>query len=121
MTSPQYAKQLGREGQKKVKEILLRRFPHLENDDIYSRPMGSPGEDLMLSPRARKVLPFDIEVKYGKQINLIRACQQASVESRNKKYTPLSVGCYRLEKPHQWYCCLKLEDFLKLLVCRVGD
>lgn len=114
MASPSYAKQLGREGQKKVKEILLKHFPTLESDDIYSRPMGSPGEDLMLSPKARKLLPFDIEVKYGKQINLIRACQQAETESRNK-YTPLSIGCYRLEKPKQFYCCLKLEDFLKII------
>lgn len=108
------AKALGREGQKKVKELLLAAFPDLEEDDIYSRPMGSPGEDLMLSPKARKYLPFDIEVKYGKQVNLIRANQQAEAECRGK-HTPLAVGCYRLEKPQQFYCALKLEDFLDLL------
>ncbi len=116
MASPAYSKALGRKGQKEVKDIFLKAFPELEGDDIYSRPMGSPGEDLMLSPKARKLLPFDIEVKYGKQVNLIRANQQAEQESRSK-YTPLSVGCYRLEKPKQWYCCLKLEDLLGLLKC----
>lgn len=114
MASAAYSKSLGREGQKRVKEILLKYFSSLESDDIYSRPMGSQGEDLMLSPKARKLLPFDIEVKYGKQVNLIRACQQAQSESRGK-YPPLSIGCYRLEKPQQWYCCLKLEDFLGLI------
>lgn len=107
-------KALGREGQKKVRDILLSAFPDLEEDDIYSRPMGSPGEDLMLSPAARKHLPFDIEIKYGKQVNLIRANQQAEGESRNK-YAPLSVGCYRLEKPQVFYACLKLEDLLAIL------
>lgn len=114
MGSPAYSKSLGRQGQKKVRDILLKHFPQLEEDDIYSRPMGSPGEDLMLSPKARKLLPFDIEVKYGKQVNLIRANQQAEQESRGKG-KPLSIGCYRLEKPQQFYCCLKLEDLLELL------
>lgn len=114
MASPAYSKSLGRQGQKLVRDILLKNFPELEEDDIYSRPMGSPGEDLMLSPKARKLLPFDIEVKYGKQVNLIRANQQAEQECRGKGI-PLSVGCYRLEKPKQFYCCLKLEDLLKIL------
>ena len=107
-------KALGREGQTKVRDILLSAFSELQEDDIYSRPMGSPGEDLMLSPAARKKLPFDIEVKYGKQINLIRANQQAQAECRGK-HIPLSVGCYRLEKPQQWYACLKIEDLLNIL------
>lgn len=107
-------KQLGREGQQKVRDILLESFPELEPDDIYSRPMGSPGEDLMLSPAARRCLPFDIEIKYGKSLNLIRANQQAEQESRSG-HMPLGVGCYRLEKPQQWYCSLKLEDLIKLL------
>lgn len=114
MPSPSYSKALGRQGQKEVRDILLAAFPDLEEDDIYSRPMGSPGEDLMLSPKARKVLPFDIEVKYGKQVNLIRACQQAAAECRGK-HTPLAVGCYRLEKPKTFYVCLKLEDFLEII------
>lgn len=114
MASPSYNKSLGRKGQKEVRDILLKSFPSLEEDDIYSRPMGSQGEDLMLSPKARKLLPFDIEVKFGKQVNLIRANQQAEQESR-KKGIPLAVGCYRLERPKQWYCCLKLEDFLNII------
>ena len=43
MTSPSYAKSLGRQGQKKVRDIILKHFPDLEEDDVYSRPMGSPG------------------------------------------------------------------------------
>lgn len=114
MGSPKYSKKLGRDGQKLVRDILVNAVEELEPDDIYSRPMGSPGEDLMLSPRARKYYPFDIEVKYGKSFNLIRANQQAEHESRSG-HTPLSLGCYRLEKPQQWYACLKLEDLLAIL------
>jgi hypothetical protein len=115
MSSPGYSKALGREGQVLVRDILLKHFPELEEDDIYSRPMGSQGEDLMLSPRARALLPFNIEVKYGKQVNLIRACQQSAEEATCKGHIPISVGCYRLEKPKQFYVCLKIEDFLELL------
>src|SRR5665213_2833496 len=109
MGSPAYSKALGRKGQKEVQKILLKAFPELEDDDIYSRPMGSQGEDLMLSAKARKLLPFDIEIKHAQQVNLIRANQQAEQECRSK-HTPLAIGSYRLDKPKQWYCCLKLED-----------
>ena len=114
MGSPQYSKQLGRIGQKKVRDILLEHAPQLGERDITSRPMGSPGADLILSEAAYKVYPFDIEIKYAKKVNLIRACQQAEEEARGDG-TPLSIGCYRLDKPTQWYACLKLEDLLELM------
>lgn len=114
MGSPQYSKKLGRDGQKKVRDILLKAFPSLTERDITSRPMGSPGEDLILSQAAYELLPFDIEVKYAKKVNMIRACQQAEAEKRGDGIA-IAVGCYRLEKPEQFYVCLKLEDFLRLL------
>jgi hypothetical protein len=38
-------------------------FPELEADDVTSRSMGCPGEDILLSPKARKLLPVCIEAK----------------------------------------------------------
>lgn len=108
------AKQIGRDGQKEVREILLERFPVLGQRDITSRPMGSGGEDLMLSEAAYKVLPFDIEVKHAQKVNMIRACQQAAKEGR-RDGMPVAIGCYRLEKPKKWYVCLELDDFLNLI------
>lgn len=108
-------KSLGREGQKIVKDKFLALFPDLEPDDIYSRPMGSPGEDLMLSPKARKLIPFDIEVKYSLRPSPLAAVEQAAAEGRSG-YPPLAIlGKRVLRKETQWYACLHLDDFLRLL------
>ena len=43
----------------------LRTFlcPPLEDDDILSRTMGRSGSDIILTPAAKKVIPFHIECK----------------------------------------------------------
>jgi hypothetical protein len=43
--------------------MILRRHPSLEPDDVRSTGMGQSGEDVQLSPTARKLLPFGIECK----------------------------------------------------------
>jgi hypothetical protein len=49
--------------QQKVRDMILRRHPSLEPDDVRSTGMGQSGEDVQLSPTARKLLPFGIECK----------------------------------------------------------
>lgn len=102
----------GRKGQQDVRDLFLAEFEDLQEDDIYSRPMGSPGSDLMMSPLAQSYIPYDVEVKRGKAFNLVRACQQAEGEGRGK-YPPLAIGRYDNEK--DWYICLKFKDFIALL------
>src|SRR3990167_8483266 len=104
-------KNKGREGQKEIVAILLKAFPELAEDDIRSCPMGSQGEDIILSSAARKRLPVSIEVKRGKSFNLVKACKQA--EYNCKKWMPISMGRYDHDK--QWYACVKLEDLLYLI------
>ena len=65
---PQSAKAKGREFQKKIVQLLLDAFPDLEKDDITSRSMGSPGEDILLSPRARSRFGFSVECKHRAKI-----------------------------------------------------
>ena len=57
------AKAKGRLGQQEVRDKLLETFPDLEPDDIKSTVMGDSGEDIQLSPAARKIIPLTIEVK----------------------------------------------------------
>lgn len=106
-------KNKGRLGQQEVCKILLDYFPALEEDDVVSRPMGSPGEDIMLSPAARRLIPFNIEVKRGKAFNVVKAVKQAEVEGRSK-YPGVGVGRYDNDK--QWYACVRLEVLLNLLI-----
>jgi hypothetical protein len=60
------AKAKGRGGQQEVRDKLLETFPEFEPDDIKSTTMGDTGEDIQLSPLARKTLPISIEVKRRK-------------------------------------------------------
>ena len=56
-------KQKGRLMQQQLMRLLLAKFPQLEPDDITSRSMGAGGEDLLLSPDARKLIPYSFECK----------------------------------------------------------
>ena len=60
------AKAKGRLGQQEVRDKLLETFPDLEPDDIKSTVMGDSGEDIQLSPAARKIIPLTIEVQRRK-------------------------------------------------------
>ncbi len=43
--------------------MILNSHPSLEPDDVVSRSMGAGGEDIMLSPAARKLVPLSFECK----------------------------------------------------------
>jgi hypothetical protein len=60
---PQSAKAKGRLLQQKVRDLILKYSPSLEPDDVVSRSMGAGGEDVMLSPAARRQYPISIECK----------------------------------------------------------
>lgn len=103
-------KQKGRKGQQDVAKLILEMFNGLSPDDVRSTPMGTQGADIMLSPAAQKIIPWDIEVKRGKAINMIRACQQAQNRSTHE---PVAVARYDREKT--WYACVEFEYLLKLI------
>ena len=105
------SKNKGRKGQQEIVAILRKAFPELPEEDILSRAMGSQGEDIILSLRARHALPVSIEVKRGKAFNLVNACKQA--EANCNGWMPVSMGRYDHDK--QWYACVKLEDLLEML------
>lgn len=61
--TPSSAKSKGRKFQQYVRDALLKAFPSLEQDDVRSTSMGAGGEDLQMSPAARKLIPYQIECK----------------------------------------------------------
>jgi hypothetical protein len=57
------AKAKGRNLQKWAAEKLLKYAPELEPGDVKSTSMGAGGEDVMLSPAARRIYPWQLECK----------------------------------------------------------
>lgn len=52
-------------------------FPKLHEDDIKSQTMGMPGEDIVLSPAARKLIPYSFECKNKERLDLWKSLEQA--------------------------------------------
>ena len=52
------AKNKGARLQNEVRDLLLESFPSLESDDIKCAIMGESGEDIKLSPAARRAIPY---------------------------------------------------------------
>ena len=53
-------------------------FPALHEDDIKSQTMGMPGEDIVLSPAARKIIPYSFECKNKERLDLWKSLEQAA-------------------------------------------
>ena len=67
------AKAKGRRAAAGLSEALLLSFPELGQDDIIVPPSSCTGEDLRLSPAARRVLPFSFEVKNQERLRQFSA------------------------------------------------
>jgi hypothetical protein len=86
---PSSCKQKGRKLQQLVRDLILLSFPNLEEDDVRSTAMGQGGEDIQLSPKARRVIPYTIECKNVERLNVWKAWEQATNHRGN--YEPLLV------------------------------
>lgn len=104
----QSAKAKGRRLQQWVRDILTKIF-HLEEGDLESRSMGAGGEDVMMSPLARRKFPYSIECKNTEKINVWKAYDQAKANC--KQYEPLLVIKKNNTKP---LVLVDAEHFFKL-------
>jgi hypothetical protein len=93
---PQSAKAKGRILQQMVRDILLELYPDLLPDDIRSTAMGQGGEDVQLSPAARRKIPFQIECKNKREVAVINWLKQAATHG---EYIPIVVCKQNHSKP----------------------
>jgi len=79
---PRSAKNKGKRLQNKVRDLILEKFnSKLEPDDVRSITMGDSGEDILLSPAARRVFPFSVECKSQEHLSIWGALKQAEDNS----------------------------------------
>src|SRR5688500_4386200 len=77
----------GRKAVAKLIKMILEVCQELESADIF-KPVGTVlGEDLIFSPKARKLLPISVEVKNQESLNIWSALEQC--ESNAKEYEPV--------------------------------
>lgn len=107
--TPQSAKQKGRKLQQWVRDTLLAIFPKLEKDDVRSTAMGQGGEDVQLSPAARRKVPYQIECK-NKATSQVHTYYAQAQEHGD--YEPLVI----VKKDHDIpLAVVSAEHFFKLL------
>ena len=104
------SKAKGRRLQNNKRDILRKTFPKLEEDDIKSQTMGMTGEDIVLSPAAKKVIPYSFECKNVERLNVWQAIEQA--ESNCEDRTPVVV---MKRNRTGIYVVFNLDKFIKLI------
>ena len=110
------AKAKGRRLQQEVQKLILDTYPELEPDDVKVAIMGESGQDIKLSPAARRVFPYAVECKNVEKINIWSALTQAEKNATDTQ-KPLLIFKKNRTKP---YVALSLEDFMKLISERHG-
>ncbi|MBU46188.1 MAG: hypothetical protein CMD28_02055 [Flavobacteriales bacterium] len=103
------AKNKGKRLQNILRDKLVKLYPDLK-DDIGSQIMGMTGEDIVLTPHARKKLPFSFECKNVEKLNVWKSFKQC--ETNSGKSTPVLVIKRNRETPK---VVMDLEEWLKLL------
>ena len=101
------SKAKGRRLQDFVRDRLRGLFTELEEDDIKVAIMGESGEDIKLSPAARKVIPYSFECKNTERLNLWKAIGQA--EDNCEDRTPTVVVKRNRSKV---YAVIEFDEFI---------
>lgn len=106
------AKAKGRRLQDFIRDTFRYIFKEqLEPDDIKCAIMGTSGTDIVLSPAAKKLIPFDIESKNQENVSIPAALRQASANAKPGR-VPLVV----FKKNHgKVYVALEYDAFMKLI------
>jgi hypothetical protein len=100
----------GRRLQNKLRDLLRKAFPMLEEDDIKSQTMGMTGEDIVLSPLAQKTIPYSFECKNKERLDLWKSLLQAE-ENCNGRSPVLVIKRNRSKT----YAILELDKFMELI------
>jgi hypothetical protein len=108
---PASVKAKGRTLQQTVRDKVLETFPRLEKDDVKSTSMGATGEDIQLSPAARRSFPFSVECKSRATIGVYKWYDQA-VTNAGSGVEPLLVIKANRRKP---LVVIDLDAFMELV------
>ena len=76
------SKAKGRRLQNFVRDQLRGLFTSLEPDDIKSQTMGMTGEDIVLSPAARKKIPYSFECKNVERLSFWATVEQCEANCK---------------------------------------
>ena len=79
-------------------------------DHVMSRPMASPGEDLIISPTARQWFPFAPECKNSERIGFWPTVVQA--ESNSRDHIPLILFMKNRTRP---WIAIPADEFFDIL------
>ena len=91
-------------------------YPQLHEDDIKSQTMGMGGEDIVLSPAARKLIPFSFECKNQETLPLWKSLAQA--EDNSKVRDPVLV----IKRNRSGvYAVIQFDVFTKLMERKVDE
>ena len=104
------AKNKGKRLQNNFRDLLLETFNQLEPDDIRSAIMGESGEDIKLSPAARKLIPYSFECKNQEKLNIWDSLSQA--EENSGDYDPVLIFKRNRSKT---YAVINIEKFIELI------
>ena len=104
------AKNKGKRLQNDVRDLLLESFNQLEPDDVKSAIMGESGEDIKLSPAARKQIPFSFECKNQEALNIWSSLEQA--ETNAGDHDPVLIFKRNRTKT---YAVIEIEKFIELI------
>ena len=108
---PASSKAKGRKLQQDIRDKILDTFPRLEPDDVRSTGMGQGGEDIQLSPAARRWFPYSVEAKSRASISVYAWYQQAKTNAP-KDMEPLLVIKQNHSKP---LVLIDLDAFMELV------
>ena len=72
--------------------------------------MGVSGEDIVLSPAARKLIPYSFECKNQERLNVWKALEQA--ETNAEKGTPVVIIKRNRSKI---YAVMEVEEWVELI------
>ena len=97
----------------KLREIFIdnwTKVPRIEYDDIKSQTMGMGGEDIVLSPSAKKLIPYSFECKNTERLNLWKSLEQCEDNSEDRK--PVLIIKRNRSKV---YAVIEFDNFLKII------
>ena len=104
------SKAKGRRLQNFVRDRLRDLFTSLEPDDIKSQTMGMTGEDIVLSPAARKEIPYSFECKNVERFNVWDSINQCEGNCNDK--TPVVV--FKRNRSNT-YAIVNFDHFMELI------